>query len=371
MRKVVFWWNIPCAGMINVLKSYCEFVDNTAVVVTGSLSNSRKSMGWDDKGKLFSSHILLGDDEWEYRGREILRRYKDRLHVFNGITHPQRMRRMISYAIEGNIRFCNMSEAYSNLSFGWRRLVKSLYIGCYLPCMVRPIARQSCGVLCLSGGSQENLKQFERLGFSKKSIFPFGYYTDEDMSFIYKQAKDGKVHILCPGLLEKYKGVDILIKALHILQGQGIDNYVCHITGKGSQESLLKSLVIKFQLGNNVIFEGVLDSKHYNELLSFIDILVAPGRVEPWGIRINEAIQRGNAVVVSDGLGAAELIKVSKGGAVFKSGDVKSLAFKLKDLLVSRDNLNKAKQNNMNYKSNISCLQEAKVLSEIIGKLQC
>ena len=108
--KIVFWWNIPCAGMIGVLKSYCEVIDNSAVVVTGTLSTSRKSMGWADKGKLFSSHIVLSDDEWDSRSREILNRYSDRLHVFNGITHPPRIMRVINYAITEGIKFCNKYE---------------------------------------------------------------------------------------------------------------------------------------------------------------------------------------------------------------------------------------------------------------------
>lgn len=367
--KIVFWWNIPCTGMINVLQSYCENIDNSAVVVTGVLSSTRKSMGWDDKGKLFSSHIVLGDEEWDSKSREILDKYKDRFHVFNGITYPSRMMRVINCAIEKNIRFCNMSEAYSNLSFGVKRLIKALYIKSYLPWLVRPIAYHSSGVLCLSGSAPENLKQFERLGFSRNKIYPFGYYTNEDALYNYCQLQDGKVHMLCPGLLEKYKGVDILIKALRIVVGRNIKNYVCHITGKGHQEPYLKSLVVKYNLEDYVIFEGVLDSKKYNELLSHIDILVAPGRVEPWGIRINEAIQRGNVVIVSNGLGAADLINESKGGAVFKSGDINDLASKICYYLTNKDQLSFAKQNNIDYKYHISCRYQADILFKILSQL--
>lgn len=368
--KIVFWWNIPCAGMIGVLKSYCEDIDNSAIVVTGALSKSRKSMGWNDKGKLFKSHIILNDDEWEHKGPEILDQYKDRLHVFNGITHPARMMRVINFAIKRNIKFCNMSEAYSNLSYGLRGLVKDLYIKYYLPLLVRPIAQYSQGILCLSGASSKYLKQFKSLGFSRKAIYPYGYYTDEDISYYYKPAPDGKIHILCPGLLERYKGVDLLIKALHIVTNlQGVKNYICHITGNGHQRRFLESLVVKYGLKDHIIFEGVLDSDKYNELLSHIDVLIAPGRVEPWGIRINEAIQRGNAVIVSSGLGAAELINASRGGAVFRSGDIKDLASKIDNLLINRDRLLCAKQNNVKYKQNISCKYQAEVLAKILDQI--
>lgn len=368
--NIVFWWNIPCAGMINVLKSYCEYIDNSTIVVTGTLSKFRKSMGWYDKGNLFSSHIVLNDDEWERGSRKIIEQYKDRFHVFNGITHPSRMMSLIKFAINKGVKFCNMCEAYSNLSFGVKGLIKNIYLNYYLPLLVRSIARYSSGVLCLSGCAPDKLRQFERLGFARNTIFPFGYYTEEDSTYQYHSAKDGKVHILCPGLLEKYKGVDILIKALHLVAQKGGDNYVCHITGKGSQEAYLKSLVSKYGLGGNVIFEGVLASDKYSELLSHIDMLVAPGRVEPWGIRINEAIQRGNVVIVSDRLGASELILASKGGAVFRSGDICDLANKIEYYMQDVDRISQAKGNNLKYKSNISCLHQANVLDSIIKQIE-
>lgn len=367
--KIVFWWNIPCVGMINVLQSYCEEIDNSAVVVTGVLSSTRKSMGWDDKGKLFSSHIVLSDEEWDSKSLEILDKYKDRFHVFNGITYPPRMMHVINHAIKRNIKFCNMSEAYSNLSFGLKGLIKALYIKIYLPWLIRPIARHSSGVLCLSGSAPENLKQFERLGFSRNVIYPFGYYTNDNVSYSYRSLQDDKIHILCPGLLEKYKGVDLLIKALHIVTKHNITNFICHITGKGHQEGYLKSLVDKFNLEDYVVFEGVLNSNEYNELLSHIDILVAPGRVEPWGIRINEAIQRGNVVIVSNGLGAAELVSASKGGAVFQTNNVSNLASSIEYYLKNKDKLEEAKQNNLVYKHNISCQTKAQYLSNILRKI--
>lgn len=368
--KIVFWWNIPCVGMIGVLQAYSEKIDSSTLVVTGTLSQSRKSMGWDDQGKLFQNHIVLKNNEWLEKGREILSRYSDRLHVFNGITHPARMLSLIRFAIDHNIDFCNMSEAYSNLKFGLGSVLKDLYLNLYLPTIIRPIAKRSKGIICLSGSAPANLRQFVNYGFDSKSIYPFGYYTDEDVDYKYKAAADGKVHILCPGLLEKYKGVDVLIKAIYLLKQKSINNFVCHITGKGSQEIPLKRMSEKLDVLDCVSFEGVLNSTQYKSLLSHIDILVAPGRVEPWGIRINEAIQRGNAVVVSDRIGASELIEESRGGSIFKSGNAEDLARSLCGYLCDKNKLSEAKANNLKFKHTISCEYQANILSKIINNIQ-
>lgn len=362
--EVVFWWNIPCKGMINVLKCYALSVDKTSIVVTGSLSQSRKNMGWKDCGKLFDQHIILSDNEWDIEGKKIINRYNKRLHIFNGITYTPRMKRLIEYAILNNVAFCNMSEAYFNLERGWRRIAKDFYLNLILPFETKKIASKSRGIICLSGGNMRDKKQFKRLGFSE--FYPFGYFTDEINGHNYVQNDDGKVHILCPGLLEHYKGVDILIAALFLLKQKGIHQFVCHITGNGSEKKRLMKQSHRLGLNDLVVFEGVLDADTFQTLLMKIDILVAPGRVEPWGIRINEAIQRGNIVVVSDGIGANFLIKESGGGAVFKSGSSKDLANKLQPFLENRDCLSNIKKKNIDYKDKISCIAQAKCLNEYI-----
>lgn len=365
--KVVFWWNIPCAGMMGVLKAYADTIDTTAIVVTGELSQSRKSMGWDDNGKLFDNHIILADDKWDASGKRLLDEYSDKIHIFNGITYTDRMRRLINYAIDKNIRFANMSEAYFNLEHGIRKFLKSAYIDYLIPIKARKVSAHSLGAICLSGSSRRDIRQFKRLGF--KNVYPFGYYTDDNQKYKYEKNPDGKIHILCPGLIEYYKGVDVLVKALGIIKREGTDNFICHITGKGTEMENIRRLIDGLALNKNVVLEGVLDTESYDSLLSHIDILVAPGRVEPWGIRINEAIQRGNVVIVSDGIGANTLISESGGGKVFESGNSLDLADKLTPYLQSSEKLKEGKSNNLVFKQRISCVLQAKRLARYIDDL--
>lgn len=362
MIQTVFWWNIPCAGMINVLKAYCNEIDPDCIVVTGQLSHSRKAMGWEDFGTLFNQHRIIPNDEWIETGCKLLDEYSDRLHVFNGITYPKRMTELIQYASKKRIAFCNMSEAYFNLENGWRKIFKEIYLKHFLPYRTRLIAKKSLGIICLSGGSNRDLKQFQTLGFKSRDIYPFGYYTHAENDIKHSPARDGKIHLLCPGLLEPYKGVDILIRALYKISSKGIKNFICHITGKGSMLKKLQLMIDDFGLNDCVKMEGVMDNAEYSRLLSCIDVLVAPGRVEPWGIRINEAIQRGQAVIVSDGLGASVLVKESRGGEVFHSGNHNELANAIVNLVVNPEKLATAKENNLRFRHKISCGVQAKRL---------
>lgn len=368
--KTVFWWNIPCAGMIDVLRHYHEDIEPGSLVITGTLSRSRKAMGWTDVKELFPGHLIIDDDKWGTEGKRLLRENADALHVFNGITHPARMRAIIHEAARNGIRFCNMTEAYFNLQTGLRSVLKEIYIGVVLPLRTRRIASRSLGVICLSGNSERDRRQLRRLGFANRDIYPFGYYTAEKEDFSSHQNTDGKIHLLCPGLLEPYKGVDLLIKALKIVAERFPERFICHITGDGSCRKALEHQIEKLGLTECVILEGVLPENRYREILSSIDILVAPGRVEPWGIRVNEAIQRCQGVIVSDGLGASNLIRESGGGALFPSGNVEKLAECLTNLIGDPLALVKAKDANMKHRSKISTAHQAQVLNNILSDLR-
>jgi len=366
--KFVFWWDSPCKGMINVLKYACEEYSPESIAITGDTGNYRKSMGWCDVQECFNNHIIVQEANWIEDTTRLFNKYHDYIHVFNGITRKYFIH-LIDRCCSENVPFFIMSEAYSNLEFGLKKVIKNIYINCYLPFKVRPIAKKSLGVFCLSGKKKCDLKQFNHLGFSKKRIVPFGYWTEPSD---YKYSKrDNKLHILCPGVLKKYKGVDLLIKAISLLNKEGkAENFVVHITGNGVEKEHLLSMVHKEGLENIILFHGALNEEDYQELLSYIDILVAPGYVEPWGIRINEAIQRGQIVICSDGLGAYYLINESKGGEVFKSGDANELSEKIYQICsLSSEQINELKLNNINYSKNISCHKKAEELYGNLCKL--
>lgn len=354
--KFVIWWDSPCKGIINVLKYFCVEYSPNSIVITGDTGTYRQSMGWDNVSKGFEQHIVVPDDNWKEDTLKLFYQYHDYIHVFNGITRVY-FSHLIHLSCKEHIPFIIMTEAYSNLEFGLKRQIKKLYLKYYLPLKIKPIANKSLGVFCLSGKGNTNIDQFRHLGFKENTIIPYGYWTEAVQSN-YK-AIDDKVHIICPGVLKPYKGVDIFIKAISEINKHGITNYACHITGNGTERKYLISLVKQLKV-QNVTFHGALSENDYAKLLSCIDILVAPGYFEPWGIRINEAIQRGQIVICSDGLGANYLIEESKGGDVFKSGNFVELSELLrKYLTMSKESLDKIKLNNINYAKKISCKKKA------------
>jgi len=61
---------------------------------------------------------------------------------------------------------------------------------------------------------------------------------------------------------------------------------------------------------------------------------VLPSAFEPWGLVINEVMNAGRAVVVSDQVGCGpDLVRPGENGAVFPAGDVAGLRQALVDLV--------------------------------------
>lgn len=366
--KFVFWWDSPCRGMIGVLKDFCTYSSPESVVITANIGTNRKDMGWEETGELFPQHIVLHrKHQWVENTNKYLDMYADGyIHIFNGINRPI-FYHLVKKAYDNNIRYGFMIEAYSNLEFGWRRALKSLYLNLYLPVSLRHITKKSELVFCLSGKKQRDINQLRKIGFSSQKIVPFGYWTDIDTTF--DRPVTGELQVLCPGILQRYKGVDVLLKAIRILRDKGITDFLCHITGKGEMENKLKEMSHTFGIDRNVIFHGTLGQKQYDELVAGTDVLVAPGYFEPWGIRVNESIQRDQPVICSDGLGASYLISESKCGMVFRSGNEKELADCIETYVKDRKRLEEDKKRCHSYKGNISCHTKAKELFIGLNKI--
>jgi glycosyltransferase involved in cell wall biosynthesis len=79
--------------------------------------------------------------------------------------------------------------------------------------------------------------------------------------------------------------------------------------------------------------------RNQSELPRFFDIasvLVLPSRHEPWGLIVNEVMNAGRAVIVSDEVGSQpDLITDGVEGCVFPAGDVKALTAALRRVLAT------------------------------------
>jgi glycosyltransferase involved in cell wall biosynthesis len=131
------------------------------------------------------------------------------------------------------------------------------------------------------------------------------------------------------GRLEPEKGIDLLLGAARATPSRA--NVV--IVGSGSLESELRQLTERLDIGSVVRFTGYVENIELAAYLDASDFLVLPSITtprfkEPWGLVLNEAMNRGRPVIASSAVGAvAGGLVVDHGtGVVFPEGDEAALA---------------------------------------------
>lgn len=166
------------------------------------------------------------------------------------------------------------------------------------------------------------------------------------------------------GRLISCKGVDVLLKAVKLLQTSGFYPNVT-IIGIGAQSSNLHRIVEELHLENQVDFAGIKTGSGLVELLNSHQIMVVPSRVEEsFGLVALEAIACGCVVIGSETGGLPDTIGPC--GIVFPSENHQVLAKELADLLAHPNKLEfyriKAEQHLSNYKASIIAKQYLKII---------
>jgi alpha-1,6-mannosyltransferase len=107
------------------------------------------------------------------------------------------------------------------------------------------------------------------------------------------------------------------------------------LVGAGPRESTLRARMTR-RGDRRVIWRSFeSDRDRIADILAAIDVYVAPGSTETFGLAPLEALASGTPVVSADCGGVAEQVARSGGGAVFASGDSADLARVVVELLAS------------------------------------
>jgi len=359
--KIAIWWNIPCKSIVPVARELAN-IENTEVsfISQSDLSESRKKLGWElpDFGR--AKYIILPDNNWEYDVEKLVLDDYD-IHIFNGVYFFPKIRYALDFTRKSKISFGVISEAYHNPYQGYKRILKTIFTRVITPFRVFPRIKKAKFILSASG---KNIYPFLSLGWREDQFFPFGYFP-ENAGLVVNEKTDNTIpNILCTGLITKNKGQHLLLQALSELKKENIE-FKCIITGFGPEEENIKKLANDLDLDDCVDFVGVVSDSELNEIKGKTDLLVAPGLEEPWGIRINEALLAHTPVIVSDKIGASELILTSRAGRVFKSGNKGSLVQALTEQLIAEE-LKKSKEKAKKISVHITPHAAAIYLYEVI-----
>ena len=132
-------------------------------------------------------------------------------------------------------------------------------------------------------------------------------------------------------LVESIKGVESVLHSLDQLNHRGVDAEIV-LAGEGPDGEHYRTLADS--LGVRARLLGNVDHDTLCRWYAASDLLVLPSRSEVWGFVLNEAMEFGLPLVVSDAVGAAgDLVVDGVHGAVVPVGDVDGFANALEPLL--------------------------------------
>jgi glycosyltransferase involved in cell wall biosynthesis len=141
-----------------------------------------------------------------------------------------------------------------------------------------------------------------------------------------------RLRICFAGLLQPYKGAQILLQALALLKRMGIP-FKAELAGEATDPTFLAELKRTARDGGfaeAVHFPGFLGKDGLAALYARSNVMVFPSVFEePFGKSQIEAMAAGVAVVSSGTGGSREIVRDNENGLIFKSGDPEDLARQL------------------------------------------
>lgn len=136
------------------------------------------------------------------------------------------------------------------------------------------------------------------------------------------QPRTSVKNFLYVGRLVEVKNLEILIQAFNEMPDLRLT-----IVGFGIQESLLKSIA-----KDNIIFMGAVNNRDLGVWYQNSDVFVLASKSETWGLVVEEALNNGCPILLSDKIGCKEDLLTSETGLSFVFNDKEDLKLKVRKM---------------------------------------
>ncbi|SFT33155.1 Glycosyltransferase involved in cell wall bisynthesis [Chryseobacterium formosense] len=293
--------NLPAFYKINLFNKIAE-TEKILVIFTGNNAEIRNSDFFKEnlikfdfsnlKGKsLFYKFYFLTKIFISNRYSElIIGGWDEPLLLFSSIISKKRKNSVI---VESSI--------YESKITGAKSVVKKLFLS-------------RINKAYASGKSQINL--LKALGFKGiiKKTKGVGIFNVHEQPKYEERAR--VFNFLYVGRLSKEKNLEKLIKIFPVTT-----DLILNIVGFGPEEDYLKSIA-----SQNIHFHGAINNSDLHEYYKNYDVFILPSLSEPWGLVVEEALNNGMPVIVSNKVGCADEIVIDNyNGIIADLNDENSL----------------------------------------------
>lgn len=370
--RLVFWLNSLSPHQLPYIVHLLDndSIDSVVVVVGETINKNRMVMGWDEtsipgleKCELF---IHPSDDVIH----SILSyRFSESCHLFSGIRGFVFVFNAFKLSLQYDTKRAIITERPNTYAFGYAN-GKPLWLH-----RLRWLTQdykyiQKVDYVFAMGEAAADF--FQSLSHHWM-VFPFGYCTYDNSNsllIIDEQVKCMQIQtlrVVYVGGLSLRKSVDTLLYSSQIVyKNRQNKELLLTLIGDGPEKNNLKKIVDNNQL-TYVRMLGVQKQSLISDLLSEQDVLVLPSIYDGWGAVVNEGLQAGLYIICSDQCGAKDLLDDKRCGAVFKAGDIQSLANILQKCMKNIDTIREDRLFRINWaKNNISGEVMAQYMTDCI-----
>lgn len=147
-------------------------------------------------------------------------------------------------------------------------------------------------------------KDFRDIGCPKKKLFPFIYVTNPYENEIELVHKTERIKMIFVGAIDERKNICNIIRFINRNTTSLCAIFELHIYGGYGNEELLKEAI-----GNNelIYYHGIVPNMEVRKAMLTSDIVILPSKYDGWGAVINEALQCGCRVLVSNKCGSSAM----------------------------------------------------------------
>ena len=186
-----------------------------------------------------------------------------------------------------------------------------------------PAAYRNSPILVISESTADDLVD---RGFRRQKIEVSYPGIDHDFYTVDSSVpRFEKPTLVYAGRLQRYKSLDVVLKALALLRDSGF-GVRFHIAGQGEDRGRLESLTETLGLGDLVSLLGYITEEDKRELMRRAWANVYPSQKEGWGISNIEAAACGTPSLASDAPGLRESVVDGRSGFLIPHGNVEQWA---------------------------------------------
>ena len=303
MKGIVIWAHSKCRSTFGLYRAIRDAAGVPVRLVSREgIRDYRVDQGQCEDDFADVECPVIGED-WS-AAKKVLEETAGWLHLVAAYQVSPVFRKVILSAKRRGDVVGVISEAPWNAQHGFGRLLWPLYLRTILRRRVREVVSAADFLMNYSGDKDETALA---LGWDRSKIIPFGYFPLPIAARESANSTDG------------HKSFKLLATATKDRLGRGED--IIRAAAKGLNDEV--ELVLPEFVGQDEVVK-------FYELC---DVFIAAGHDEPWGIRVNDALNFGKPVLVSDGMGARKLVEETGAGLVFKSGSAADLAARIRELM--------------------------------------